>query len=426
MSSAKPAFILLLLLVPALSREPASGRGTNAEPLSRNDAIRRAVERNPAVEAARMAYESARGRARQHAAFPDPEFEFEELPRFGHSGDEGEHTIGVSQRFEFPLKWWYRLQAGRQHAAAARLAVFEMTRLDLVLQARTAYDRIALNENLLYHARQDLLLAQNILRQARIRFEAGDVPELDVLRASVEVGRARNRRNAAQNELSVARAGLNALLARPLQTPFTLADSLAFQPVEADLDQLNAAALRQRPDLAGAELQLKARQSRQASATAAFWPDLTAGLALQQRHGGHGEDSWLFRIGLEVPLWAFLHQRGERAQARAEAVRARAERDELRNRVLLETKEAFLDLETAAQQVVLFEDRILPGAKRAFEVAGRSYDEGKLTYLELLEARRTWIEARVDYARALFEYCAAAASLERAVAGPLDPHPQGE
>ena len=110
----------------------------------------------------------------------------------------------------------------------------------------------------------------------------------------------------------------------------------------------------------------------------------------------------------------------------AEAVRARAERDELRNRVLLETKEAFLDLETTAQQAVLFEDRILPGAERAFEVAGRSYDEGKLTYLELLEARRTWIETRVDYAHALFEYGAAAAALERAVAGSLAPSPQGE
>lgn len=251
MSSAKPPISLHHgLLAPALAQEPASGRGTNAEPLSRNDAIRLAVERNPAVEAARMAYESARARARQDAALPDPEFEFEELPRFGSSGDPGEHTIGVSQRFEFPLKWWYRLQAGRQHAEAARLAVFEMTRLDLVLQARTAYDRIALNESLLQHARQDLHLAQNILRQAHIRFEAGDVPELDVLRASVEVGRASNRQSAAQNELSVARAGLNALLARPLQTPFSLADSLAYEPVEADLDQLNAAALRQRPDLA--------------------------------------------------------------------------------------------------------------------------------------------------------------------------------
>ena len=373
-----------------------------------------------------MAYESARARARLDAAFPDPEFEFEELPRYGSSDDHGEHTIGVSQRIEFPLKWWYRFQAGRRHADAARLAVFEMARLDLVLQARTAYDRIALNEYLVQHARQDLHLAQNILRQANIRFEAGDVPQLDALRASVEVGRASNRLTAAQNELSVARAGLNALLARPLETPFTLADSLAFQPVEADLDQLNPAALRQRPDLAGAEMHLKARQSRQASATAAFWPDLTAGLALQQRHGGHGEDSWLFRVGLEVPLWAFLHQRGERALARAEAVRARAERDELRNRVLLETKEAFLDLETAAQQVLLFEDEILPGAERAFEVAGRSYDEGKLTYLELLEVRRTWIETRVDYAHALFEYGAAAAALERAVAGPLAPSPQGE
>ncbi|MCE2447735.1 MAG: TolC family protein [Candidatus Latescibacteria bacterium] len=391
----------------------------HAEAMLRIEAIRLVVERNPQVEAARNAYEAARARARQAGALPNPEFEFEELPKLGSSGDHGEHTIGVSQRVEFPLKWWHRFQAGRQHAEAARLAVFEMAKLDISLQAKQAYDRIALQKSLLQHARQDLDLAQNILRQAHIRFKAGDVSQLDVMRASVEVGRATNRRTAAQNDLSVAKTALNALLARPLQTPFALADSLVYQPVETHLDQLTAAALKQRPDLAGTELQLKALQSQQAAATAAYWPDLNVGLALQQQHGGHEEDSWLLRFSMEVPLWAFSRQRGERAEAKAEVAKVAAERDVVRYQVLLETEQAYLDLKTAEEQVILFQGQILPEAKRAFAVAGRSYDEGKLTYLELLEAQRTYIETQIEYAQALFEYRMATAALERAIAGPL-------
>ena len=406
-----------LLLVLAAGLIPL-GRA-HAEAMLRIEAIRLVVDRNPQVEAARNAYEAARARARQAGALPNPEFEFEELPKLGSSGDHGEHTIGVSQRVEFPLKWWHRFQAGRQHAEAARLAVFEMAKLDISLQAKQAYDRIALQKSLLQHARQDLDLAQNILRQAHIRFEAGDVSQLDVMRASVEVGRATNRRTAAQNDLSVAKTALNALLARPLQTPFALADSLVYQPVETHLDQLTAAALKQRPDLAGTELQLKALQSQQAAATAAYWPDLNVGLALQQQHGGHEEDSWLLHFSMEVPLWAFSRQRGERAEAKAEVAKVTAERDAVRYQVLLETEQAYLDLKTAGEQVILFQDRILPEAERAFEVAGRSYDEGKLTYLELLEAQRTYIETQIEYAQALFEYRMATAALERAIAGPL-------
>ena len=318
-SAKSPNRYILPFLMLALAEGLIPLGRTHAEAMSRIDAIRLVVERNPQVKAARHAYEAARAQARQAGALPDPELELEfaELPELGSLGGYGERTIGVSQRVEFPLKWWHRLQAGRQHAEATRLAVFEMTKLDISLQAKRAYDRIALQKSLLQHARQDLGLAQNILRQAHIRFEAGDVPQLDVMRASVEVGRATNRLTAVKNDLSVAKTALNALLARPLQTPFALADSLVYQPFETDLDQLTAAALKQRPDLAGIELQLKALQSQQAAATAAYWPDLFLGLARQQLRGAHEENSWRLRFGMEVPLWAFSRQRGERAEARA-------------------------------------------------------------------------------------------------------------
>ena len=411
-------FLLLALSAGLIPLERAQ-----AEAMSRIDAIRLVVERNPAVEAARNVYEAARAQAQQAGALPDPELEveFAEVPELGSLSEYGERTIELSQRVELPLKWWHRLQAGRQQAEATRLAVFEMTKLDITLQAKQAYDRIALQKSLLQHAQQDLDLAQNILRQADIRFEAGDVPQLDVMRASVEVGRATNRLTAAKNDLSVAKTSLNALLARPLQTPFALADSLVYRPVETHLDQLTAAALKQRPDLAGTELQLKALQSQQGVATAAYWPDLNVGLGRQQRHegGGHEENSWKVRFGIEIPLWAFSRQRGERAEAKAEVAKVVAERDVVRYQVLLETEQAYLDLNTAEEQVALFQDQILPEAERAFEVAGRSYDEGKLTYLELLEAQRTWIETQIEYAQVLFKYRAATAALERAIAGPL-------
>ena len=419
-SSSRYVFPFLLL---ALSAGLIPLERAHAEGMSRINAIRLVVERNPAVEAARNVYEAARAQAQQAGALPDPELEveFAEVPELGSLSEYGERTIELSQRVELPLKWWHRLQAGRQHAEATRLAVFEMTKLDITLQAKQAYDRIALQKSLLQHAQQDLDLAQNILRQADIRFEAGDVPQLDVMRASVEVGRATNRLTAAKNDLSVAKTSLNALLARPLQTPFALADSLVYRPVETHLDQLTAAALKQRPDLAGTELQLKALQSQQAAATAAYWPDLNVGLGRQQRYegGGHEENSWKVRFGIEIPLWAFSRQRGERAEAKAEVAKVVAERDVVRYQVLLETEQAYLDLNTAEEQVALFQDQILPEAERAFEVAGRSYDEGKLTYLELLEAQRTWIETQIEYAQVLFKYRAATAALERAIAGPL-------
>ena len=58
-------------------------------------------------------------------------------------------------------------------------------------------------------------------------------------------------------------------------------------------------------------------------------------------------------------------------------------------------------------------------AERTFEVASRSYAEGKATYLELLEAQRALTGVRKEYAEALFNHHTALAHLEKAVGGEL-------
>jgi len=393
-----------------------------SEPLTRAEAIDRALAHNPQIKAANQVWQGARARARQAGALSDPElaFEFEALPGIGDVSDYGERNIGVVQRLESPLKWWHRRKAGRQHAQATRLSAFETTRLEVTLHVNVAYDRMVLQQTIFERSRKSLDVAQDILGKARIRFEAGDVPQLEVMRAEVEAGRATNRVTVAKNGLSAAQAGLNVLLARSLNTPISITDRLVFEPLQADLDQLKAMAVKQRPDLSGAQLRTTALRTQQAAATAAYLPDLNVGVFRQRLRSATSEDDfWRLSFGLEVPLWALSRQRAEKAEVKAEAAQADAEREVLHNQILLETEGAYLDVTTAQEQVVLFKQRILPEAKRAFEIASSSYDEGKATYLELLEAQRTLTETQVEYAQALFDYRVAMAQLERAIAGPL-------
>ena len=338
----------------------------------------------------------------------------------GGLGDFSERTIGVTQRLEFPLKWWNRRKAGRQQADAVRLAAFETTKLNVIRQASIAYDRISLQQDILGFTRENLKLADDVLRKARIRFEAGDVPQLEVMRAEVEAGRATSRLTAATNSLRVAKAELNTVLARDPATPVAVADSLEYRPLDADIEALKKEALTQRPDLSGIGLREAALRSRHSVAKTALVPDLSVGAFHQRIRGAGGEDDfWQVSFALEVPLWAFSRQRGEIAQARAEVGQAAAERLALRDQVLLETEVAYLNVQNAQAQVVLFQQQILPAAERTYQVASRSYDEGKATYLELLDAQRTLTDSRVERAQALFDHRAAVAALERAVAGPL-------
>ena len=78
-----------------------------AEPLTRSEAIRLALERNPEVIVARKEWDAARARVSQARALPDPELEleFEELPGRFSLGQFGERNIGATQTIEFPVKW---------------------------------------------------------------------------------------------------------------------------------------------------------------------------------------------------------------------------------------------------------------------------------------------------------------------------------
>ena len=74
---------------------------------------------------------------------------------------------------------------------------------------------------------------------------------------------------------------------------------------------------------------------------------------------------------------------------------------------------------TAADQVRLFDDRVLRAAEQAQEAASNSYDEGKATYLEVLESQRTLLQTRTEYTDILLTYREARAALERAAGGEL-------
>lgn len=393
-----------------------------SELLTRTEAIKIALEKNPEVTAARKDWEIARARLTQARALPDPELklEYEELPGVSRFGKFGERNIGLTQRVEFPVKWWLRNRAASRGADAVRMAVFETTKLEVATRVKITYDRVLMGQKVLEYTEKNLQLAQDLLHKANVRFEAGDVPQLEVLRAEVETGRAENRVTMARNGLSVSRAELNTLLAREIHTPLEVTDDFSYLPIEVDLEKLIDLALEHRPDLLGAGLKVAAAHSNQSAAVSSIMPDLNIGVFRQRIRGDVDNGNfWHVVLGIDVPIWAMFRQRGEIAQASAETARAAAEENALRYQVLLEVKSAFLDLKSTEDQVQLFQNRILREAKRAHEVASMSYQEGKASYLELLEAQRALTETSVEYAQALFNHRSALAALERAVGGNL-------
>lgn len=398
--------------------------------LTRAAAVLLALDRNLEVIAAEKAWDASRAFVTQTRAIPDPELEleYEGISELTSTGDFGERSFGFTQTIESPVAWWRRCRAAAQAAESTRLAVYEDTKLDVATRAKLAYDQVLLRAWRQGLIEQELELARDFLEKARQRFQAGDVPQLEVLRAEVEEGRILNRLAEAGGALAAARAELNTLLARPGRTSLLLSGTLDYQPVGVGVDTLESLALARRPDYLGARWRAKSRKSTLDSGRAALFPEIELGIFRQNVREEEKADLWRLQVSVSVPLWGAARQRGALTAASAVLARAVAEEENLRNYVLLQVDTAYLAVESTNRQVRLYRDRILPEAERSFRVADRSYTEGKANYLELLEARKTLIEVREELAAALYDHRAATYQLERATGGSLDgiptPRPQ--
>ncbi len=394
----------------------------NAEVFSREEAVRLALERNPQISAARHEWKAAQARATQARALPAPELEVEwdGLAEATSIGGFAERNIGIRQQIGWPLEWWRRKQAVDLEAESVRWSALVLAELEIAAGVRIAYDQVLSGHQVLAYQQEHLQLARDFLHKARLRFEAGDVAQLEVLRAGVEVGRKTARVTSAQNTLATARGALNTLLARDAEAELETVGTLEYRALVMDLQLLKKRALSQRPDLLGAERLASSRRALQGAVRSALVPDLNVGIFRQRvRQPAGDENLWRVEMGVEIPLWAPFSKRGEWAEARAEVGRTEAEVERVQRQVLLEVENALRDVGTAGQLVELFKENVLHEAELALAVVNRSYEEGKATYLEVLAVQRVLAETRLEYAQAMLAFSVARTELERAVGGAL-------
>ncbi|MDP6037894.1 MAG: TolC family protein, partial [Candidatus Latescibacteria bacterium] len=283
-----------------------------AEPVTRASALQIAQENNPEIVAAHAAWKAEQARALQTWALPPPELEleYEGLPGAFDLGQYEQRTIGFSQRMKFPVKWWQRHQAANRLADAVRLSVYETTRLNITRDVQIAYDRVLADQQILLLTKKHVQLARDFLERAQKRFDAGDVPRLDIMRAEVTLARLENKLMAAQNAVFMSRGKVNVLMGQMPDVSLTLADSLNYQPAAFDLDSLYAQALRQRSDFRATTRVLESAKATRTASLASFVPDLSLSIAQETTIIPAGRlKSWRTGFVLQLPLWAIFEER---------------------------------------------------------------------------------------------------------------------
>lgn len=382
---------------------------TNA--LTLNEAIRLALANNPSLRASGAQLDSAAARASQARKWSNPELELaaEEWPlENGRGFSDSKQTIGVAQTLPFPGKKSLARQIGNEDVklSAAEVALH---RTELVRDVKAAFFNVLAAQELLQVADELLQVAVSSAATARKRVDAGAAAYQEQLRAEILLEQARVELSNDQRALEVARQSLVTLLGRPDLKDAPLAGLLAESPGPSVPELSATEALARHPSLRAAKANVDRARLESRRARLEPYPDVKAGVA-----GGRlGEtDESIIELRFSVPLPIFDTGKGKRREAEANLTRAEAELQAVRQQLEREFANAFGRCRTAATQAANYREHILPKANEALHLVRTGFEEGKFSFIDLLDTQRTTAEARLSYQQKLLELNIAQAELE--------------
>lgn len=336
-------------------------------------------------------------------------------------------------------------------ARAARLqeAVFDLVKID---NLHSASENLKANLKLTRNARDLVVLAvagtyvqliatrarvstaqaqvetsRAIYQQAADRRSLGLAARLDVNRTQVQLQTEQQRLRSLQADLETQYLGLARIIGLPLGQKFTVAEDYNFSPLtEFSVDAALAKAFKSRPDLEAANAGVRAAEAAVKAAHAERVPTLmvnadfgAAGLTPTRDSTG------VYNVSgtLTIPLYQGGRIRGDIQQASAALSQRKAELDDLRGQVDQDVRQAFIHLNSAADQVTVAQSNV----DLALDTLTQSRDRfvvGVTDTVEVVQAEQAVVQADDDYISAVFEHNLAKVSLARAMGNAEQTLPQ--
>jgi len=406
-------------VVLALGLAAVAGAGTaRAEAPSAEDPVleglvSEALARNPQLLAAQQLERAASARPVQAGARPGPTLGvFYQNDGVAPSlGREPMTMLGVTagQEIPYPGRLGLRRQVAEANAELAGSDV-QRVRLSLVASVKRAYYGLAVARSLATLAMEHRKVWDEVRETARVRYASAVGSQQEMLRAQMEATRVQALHAQHHAEARARQAEINALRARPLDTPIEVPDILSLPADGRSLEEITGAVEAASPELKAAEVTV-ARDERAVSlARLEAKPDFAVQGGLINRGGL--PPMWQASASVSLASRARAAGALAEAQARLAASQARVEDVRIRLRSVVEQRLALI--EAAESIAATYRDGLLPQGEVAVQSATATYASGQGSQAAVLGAASALLEDKTDYVRVVAIRATEIARLEEA------------
>jgi outer membrane protein TolC len=258
--------------------------------------------------------------------------------------------------------------------------------------------------------------AEAHLRQVEAMHGQGLILDSDLLRMRVFVSDMRQQKAAREADARVARAYLAYALGYDGEVEPVgelSGEQTAPSPL---LEEALEAALLGREDLRAAEIQSRQSSEGVKMARADYLPQVGAMAAYEQdteNWSGHG-DNWMVGVQLRLPLFDGGARSGRLLTARAREFQAQQALLDLKRKVRVDVKEAWLRSEAASERVAVSSESEAQ-ARENLRIVELRYKEGMATITDLLDADTALTASALQRAQAVHDERVARARLQWAM-----------
>ncbi len=390
-----------------------SGTGFGQDPeaparITLDDAIRMAVRHNHNLRATRTTVQQSIAQEISAGVRPNPELSaaWAYLPLY--KPEEGflsylhnstEVDLGMSYLVERGQKRQSRLRAARDATAVTRTQVEDNERT-LAFQVASLFINVQFAESTLEIAQQNLKSFQDTVSISETRYKAGGLSENDFLKIRLQLLQFQTDVQQAQLARIQALSDLRQHVGYESVAPaYDVVGAFEYRPILADLAELEAAALRNRPDLLGAEKSVIAAKSQYQLAKANAKPDVSVGGNYAHSAGVNAAS-----VNISMPLAIFDRNQGEIARTHYAITQAQEQEKAVRGQVLTEVRNAYEGLQTNHRVVQFFRSGNLETAQRTREISEYAYQRGATPLLDFLDTERSYRVTQLTYRQALAAY----------------------
>jgi cobalt-zinc-cadmium efflux system outer membrane protein len=359
--------------------------------------IVRLVEKHPRLAVGKFQIEAARGATAAAGAVPNPTVEGTLGQGRTQAGDASrvEWGLTLSMPFDWIVRRGSRIEAAEAEVGVAAAESSELRR-EILLQLLILFWNLSYEQARVASLEGLVFQTSNLTKAVQRRVEKGEARPIEATRVEIELDKVANELEVARATLASRQATLALWLgATPGQTLVADVD-LSELPVVLDRDASLARTRETHPTVLAARARSRALGATLDTEKVARIPSFSLG-----GFTAHELDRRAYGVGLAIHLPVWNWNAGGIAQAEAKLAASRKQAEATTLQLDMAVIEAQSACQTSAMTATRLAKNMVPHSEAAASTMERTYQLGEASLLEVIDARRTLLEARRLYLNAL-------------------------